>query len=85
MKNVKEGVISAIALAVPMDQDAIQPNSTFEELEIDSLDMVNIVFELEEIFDVKLPSDFKLSELTDVASISCAIEMFMNTGVSDHA
>lgn len=84
-KNVENLVMSAIAVAVPMDRDAIQSNSTFEELDIDSLDVVNIVFELEESFDVKLPDDFKLFELTDVASVSSAMELFVNTGVSGHA
>ncbi len=77
--------MSAIAVAVPMDRDAIGPNSTFEELAIDSLDVVNIVFALEESFNVKLPDDFELSELTDVASVSCAMETFVNTSVSGHA
>ena len=85
IENVTEGVMSAIAAAVPMDRAAIRPNSTFEELEIDSLDVVNIVFELEDSFDISLPDNFKLSELTDVASVSCAMETLVNAGVTGHA
>ncbi len=85
MENVPEGVMSAIAVAVPMDRDAIRPTSTFEELAIDSLDVVNIVFELEESFDLRLPDDFKLFELTNVAAVSCAMEKFVNKHVSGHA
>ena len=77
--------MSAIAIAIPMDRDAIEPTSTFEALAIDSLDVVNIVFALEESFGIQLPDDFELSELTGVASVASAMETFVNTGDSGHA
>ena len=83
--NIEEQVMSAIAEAVPMDKESINPNSTFDELAIDSLDVVNIVFELEESFGVKLPDDFKLSNLTDVSAVSRAMEPFVEKNGSSDA
>ncbi len=36
---------------------SISLNSTFEELKIDSLDGINIVFELEKAFDIEIPDE----------------------------
>ena len=84
MQNVQEMVISSIAKAVPLDPKTIRLHSTFEELAIDSLDVVNIVFDLENAFGIKLPDDFRLSELTDVAAVTSAIQSFVGDGTSAH-
>lgn len=84
MQNVQDNVISSIAKAVPLDPETIRPHSTFEELAIDSLDVVNIVFELENTFSINLPDDFSLSELTDVAAVTSAMQSFVGNDVSGH-
>ena len=85
MQNVQEIVISSIANAVPLDPETIRPNSTFEELAIDSLDVINIVFDLEDAFGIKFPDDFRLSDLTDVAAVTSAMQSFFGNDVSGHA
>ncbi len=85
MQNVQEIVISSIAKAVPLDRGSIRPHSTFEELAIDSLDVVNIVFELEDAFDINLPDNFELSELTDVATVTSAIQSVASNDMPGHA
>jgi acyl carrier protein len=37
--------------------DTITPDSTFEELKIDSLDGINVVFGIENEFDINIPDD----------------------------
>lgn len=37
--------------------DEIRPETTFEELGFDSLDGLNLIFELEEEFDLVIPDD----------------------------
>ena len=78
MENLQDRVISTIANTVPLDRNSVHPHSSFEELAIDSLDLVNIVFELESTFNIKLPDDFRLSELKDVAAVTATIETFLN-------
>lgn len=50
-------VISAIADNKRIPPDRITPESTFQELDIDSLDAVNIVFALEEEFKISIPDE----------------------------
>jgi acyl carrier protein len=84
MQNVQELVISSIAKAVPLDPETIQPHSTFEELAIDSLDVINIVFDLEDAFGINLPDEFRLTDLTDVAAVTSTIQSLVGNGLSDH-
>lgn len=71
MESLQERVIATIAKAVPMDREAITPDSTFDELGIESLDVVNIVFELE------IPDEFNLSELGNIGDVETAVAGFL--------
>ena len=53
--NVGEKVIEIIAREQHLDPEKISIDSTFEELGIDSLDGVNILFALEEEFKIDVP------------------------------
>jgi acyl carrier protein len=50
-------VISVIATAQKLPLERITIESTFEELGIDSLDGVNILFALENEFNINIPDD----------------------------
>ena len=50
-------VIAVIAEAQRIPVDKISPESTFEELEIDSLDGINILFAIENEFNINVPDD----------------------------
>jgi acyl carrier protein len=50
-------VIRVIARSQRMPAESISLDSTFEELKIDSLDGINIVFELEKEFDIEIPDE----------------------------
>lgn len=50
-------VISVIAKTQRIPAEKISPESTFEELGLDSLDSVNILFALEEEFNVSIPDE----------------------------
>ncbi len=56
-ESVAERVIRVIANAQKMPVEKITIDSTFEELNIDSLDGINILFGLEGEFDVNIPDD----------------------------
>ncbi|HXJ95099.1 MAG TPA: acyl carrier protein [Terriglobia bacterium] len=53
--DVTPKVIEIIAREQHLDPDAITLDSTFQELGIDSLDGVNILFALEEEFKIDIP------------------------------
>jgi len=50
-------VIHVIADTQKISTDAIGTESTFEELKFDSLDGINILFALENEFDINIPDD----------------------------
>ena len=50
-------VIGVIAKTQHLDAAKIQLDSTYEELGIDSLDGVNILFHLESEFDIQIPDE----------------------------
>jgi acyl carrier protein len=50
-------VISVIAASQKIEPEKVTINSTFEELGIDSLDGVNILFALENEFNINIPDE----------------------------
>ena len=54
----------------------VSTDATFEELGFDSLDGLNIVFELEEAFDITIPDD-KAQEMKSVGQIIAEIEALL--------
>ena len=55
--ELTQRVIAVIAKHQRIDIDTISPTSTFVDLNIDSLDGLQLVFELEEEFCVDIPDD----------------------------
>ena len=52
--NDLDKIRALIAKYKNIDIDLVKPESTFEELELDSLDMFQILFEAEEAFNIDL-------------------------------
>ena len=50
-------VIDTIARTQRLPAGTVTLDSTFEQLQIDSLDGINIVFELEKEFDIEIPDE----------------------------
>ena len=55
--DLTQEVIAVIAREQRLPVEAISPDATFEELKIDSLDGVNIVFALEEKYNLTIPDE----------------------------
>lgn len=53
--NIEEKVVEIITREQHLPPGRVKPDSTFEELGIDSLDGVNILFALEEEFKIDIP------------------------------
>jgi acyl carrier protein len=69
-------VIAATQHYTPEQTAAITPSSTFEQLGIDSLDGINIVFALENEFDVAVPDEAAKS-IRGVSDIVQGIEKLL--------
>ncbi|HEX3997524.1 MAG TPA: acyl carrier protein [Pirellulales bacterium] len=58
MASVKERVIDIVAEQLGVNKEQITPETSFvNDLGADSLDVVELVMELEEEFDINIPDD----------------------------
>jgi len=55
--SVEQRVINAIARSKRVDADKLRPETTFEELSMDSLDAIELLFEIEEEFDLTVEDE----------------------------
>ena len=77
--SINDRVIAIIAEQAVLDPSDVTPESTLEDLGIDSLGLVESIFAIEEEFDISIPfnanapseSDFDIS---NVAAIIAGIE-----------
>ena len=75
-EDVMARVVRTIADTQRIPADSISPDSTFEELKIDSLDGINIVFAIENEFNVNIPDDAAKS-IRSVRDIAEGVEKLM--------
>jgi acyl carrier protein len=57
MNDIATRCIEIIAKSKSIPPDTVTLASTFDELNIDSLDKINISFEVEEAFAIEIPDD----------------------------
>ncbi len=50
-------VVAIVAGVKRVAPESIRPEASFDELGIDSLDRINILFELESAFDIQVPDE----------------------------
>lgn len=59
MTNTLEGVRQILAEKYSIPVDTITKDSTLESLKLDSLDLVEVLFEVEDRFHIRMPEDRK--------------------------
>jgi len=81
--SVQDRIIEIIAAQALLDVSDVTPESTLEELGIDSMGLVECIFAMEEEFDISIPfnandpseSDFDISS---VATITFAVNSLIS-------
>ena len=71
---VTEKVLKAIASVKKIPVDRVNAGQSLEELGVDSLDAVTMVFDLEEVFQISIPDD-KVRSLRTVQDIIDGVRM----------
>jgi acyl carrier protein len=79
--DVAQRCIDIIAKSKGVPIESISLDSTFDSLAIDSLDKINISFEVEEAFDIEIPDD-ALGSLKTVGDIVSGVRRILATGPS---
>jgi acyl carrier protein len=72
-------VISIVAATLKIDRSRINVESRFEDLGSDSLDALNILFALEEEFDITIPDD-SARGITTVRQLVDSLRPFVRDG-----
>jgi acyl carrier protein len=83
MSSVQDRIIEIIAEQALLDVDDVSPESTLEELGVDSMALVECIFAIEEAFDISIPfnannpaeSEF---DITSVGSIVQAVNSLIS-------
>ena len=70
---VANQIITLIAKSKVIDPATITPATTFDELQVDSLDKINLSFEVEELFHIEIP-DAALNSLRTVGDVIAGVE-----------
>ncbi len=70
--DVTARVIQLIAASKSIPPETVTPATTFDELNIDSLDKINLSFEVEEIFSIAIP-DESLNSLRTVGDVIAGV------------
>ena len=76
MKEINEKITNIVAEYTDCPAIEFEDANEFSELNIDSLSLVEIIFDIEECFDIKLPPEselesqgFPLASFTDVVNV----------------
>ncbi len=77
MDDIAKRCIEIIAKAKNIPADTITLDTTFEQLNIDSLDKINISFEVEEAFHIEIPDD-ALNTLKTVGDVVTGVKQLQS-------
>lgn len=80
-EETAQKVVDVIASTQKLEPGKVTLESTFEELQIDSLDGLNIVFALENEFDLDIPDD-QAKELRTVRQVAERIHAIIESRAS---
>ncbi len=72
-ESIAETVTALIAKSKQLDPATLTPSTTFDELEIDSLDKINLSFEVEELYNIAIP-DNSLNSLRTIGDVIAGVE-----------
>ena len=70
-----------VSAKAAMPADWIEPSTEMSNLGIDSLDFVELIFEIESEFDIKIPTEWD-GEFATMADLSDAIDRLKNSEAS---
>jgi acyl carrier protein len=74
MSSVQDTIFDIIAKEAGIDRATITPESTLKELQIQSLDAVQIIFEIEDHFKITLPDRDPNFDTESVKGLIDAVE-----------
>ena len=80
-ESVQDRVIRVISTARQVPPESITPETTFEQLNIDSLDRLNLLFDLEGEFDIQI-DDEQAKSVTNIQQMVDGITLLLAAKVA---
>ncbi len=74
MSDIETNIIDIISKEGSIDREKIKPESTLKDLEIPSLDVVQIVFAIEDKFNISIPYNDPGFDVNSVAGLVTCVE-----------
>jgi acyl carrier protein len=84
MKSVKNDIINIIAEYLDISPDELDEHKTLDDLQIDSLDFAEIMFEIEEKFDTSIMFEMQ-DQKNDIRNLGDALRLIEEQIVSQRA
>jgi acyl carrier protein len=84
MDDIESRIIQLVAKTKNLPVSDVRLDSTFDELQIDSLDKINLSFEVEEMFSIEIP-DESLNSLKTVGDVVRGVESLRAAAPPDAA
>jgi len=75
-ETIQDRVVRVIGTTRRIPLENVRPESTFEDLGIDSLDLLNILFDLESEFDIEI-DDEEAKKVTNVGEMVAGISQLL--------
>jgi acyl carrier protein len=82
--EVLERVLRTLAETQKLPLEQVTPEATFEQLNIDSLDGINILFALENEFDINIP-DESARLVRDVRQLAAGVQKLVDAKAAPSA
>jgi acyl carrier protein len=84
MDDIESRIIELVAKSKNLPTSDVRMESTFDELQIDSLDKINLSFAVEEMFSIEIP-DESLNSLKTVGDVVRGVETLRAAAPPHHA
>ena len=84
MDDIQTRIIALVAKSKNLPPADVHMDTTFDELQIDSLDKINLSFEVEEMFSIEIPDD-ALNSLKTVGDVVRGVETLVAAGAPSPA
>lgn len=74
MDDIAETICSIIAKEARLDPATVRPDSSVEDLKIASIDLIQIIFAIEEKFDIDIPEEAIKMDVKNVSEVVEAVK-----------
>jgi acyl carrier protein len=73
MDDIEKKICEIIAKEARIDVATVVPTATIQDLKIASIDLVQIIFAIEEAFDIQIPEDAVGLDVKNVGDVVAAV------------